>query len=281
MRVSTKTRKAPLGNGRPKTNHNEIEVRYRNSEKPRPFSMAAVRRGELKRLFVDRYGHVLPDDDGGRDDAWLMLHHLGWCPGDRPARMKSWLSLWAPWMPAEEATRLVASVTAKPLRWRADTLARCLGLTDADRTRLRITTIGCVDSTKAERAEARRERKARAKMEKRRKRGVRPRDEYLATSAECTKPWEAEGISRRTWYRRQARGTGVTPSILLSVYGGDGLVPRGDEGAHGARAYGLSVALKGTALFSRHKLTVLIPTMIREDKQASPHPTMRIAGGGA
>jgi hypothetical protein len=29
-----------------------------------------------------------------------------------------------------------------------------------------------------------------------------PRDEYLANSLSRSKPWESEGISRATWYRR-------------------------------------------------------------------------------
>jgi hypothetical protein len=36
-----------------------------------------------------------------------------------------------------------------------------------------------------------------------------PRAEYLACSFSRRKPWEAEGISRRTWERRRARGGAV------------------------------------------------------------------------
>jgi hypothetical protein len=32
---------------------------------------------------------------------------------------------------------------------------------------------------------------------------AQPRDEYEAQSVSRRKPWEAEGISRATWYRRQ------------------------------------------------------------------------------
>jgi hypothetical protein len=34
--------------------------------------------------------------------------------------------------------------------------------------------------------------------------GIISRDDYLAESVERQKPWLAEGISRRTWYRRRA-----------------------------------------------------------------------------
>jgi hypothetical protein len=47
-------------------------------------------------------------------------------------------------------------------------------------------------------------RKARNKRESRAKAGVKPRAEYLlAAAAAATKPWEAAGVSRRTWYRRR------------------------------------------------------------------------------
>jgi hypothetical protein len=58
-------------------------------------------------------------------------------------------------------------------------------------------------------AETKAERRLRIERERqrttRRKRGVKPRAEYLAAvtknSAQSTKPWEAEGVSRSTYYR--------------------------------------------------------------------------------
>jgi hypothetical protein len=190
-----------------KAKRREIAIRYRNGKEKKPVSMAALRCAEIKRLFVDRYGRALPDDDAGKDDARIMVHHLAMMSGDQRARMKSWLTVWAPWMSADETIELINIVIAKPLRWRADKLASRLNLREADRARLGITTIGAVDMTKAEREAARKARMRQAKREQRRKQGFKPRAEYLATSAERTKPWVAEGVSRRTWYRRnrQAR----------------------------------------------------------------------------
>jgi hypothetical protein len=45
-------------------------------------------------------------------------------------------------------------------------------------------------------------RKARQRQ-KRREQGTKPRAEYLAASVQQAKPWEADGVSRATWYRRQ------------------------------------------------------------------------------
>jgi len=47
--------------------------------------------------------------------------------------------------------------------------------------------------------------------DRRRRQGAQERAAYEAASAEKAKPWEAEGISRRTWYRRQAENRGTGP----------------------------------------------------------------------
>ena len=144
---------------------------------------------------------MLTDDDSGRDDALTMAHHLARRPGDQQRRIASWIDLHAPWMAADELADLITAVLAKPLRWRADKLGARLNLTDADRRRLRITTIGAVDRTKAERIADRKQRKREAERARRRARGTRPRKQYEAASLSATKPWLAAGCSRATWYR--------------------------------------------------------------------------------
>src|ERR1700683_121762 len=48
----------------------ETELRYNTRRRERePVNIAALRVAELRRLFRARYGHVLPDDDAGRDAA--------------------------------------------------------------------------------------------------------------------------------------------------------------------------------------------------------------------
>jgi hypothetical protein len=74
----------------------------------------------------------------------------------------------APWLDAHERERVVRramAVTAKlPM---ADTLAKQLGLTFADRQRLHITTIGAMDLDKAGRRARRKGRKAEQRAAKR------------------------------------------------------------------------------------------------------------------
>jgi hypothetical protein len=132
--------------------------RRRKAKRAAGFNIVAIRCAELERLFMARYGSsTLPDDDAGRDDALLMAHHLAHRPGEPSQRIAAWLGSAASWMNCAERED-IAAVIAKPLRWRADKLAARLGLTDVERQRLKIRTIGAVDLGKAARATRRAER---------------------------------------------------------------------------------------------------------------------------
>jgi len=183
-----------------KAKHREIAIRYRNGRKP--LSMAALRCAEIDRLLVARYGTVLPADDAGAEDARIMAHHLALMSGDPRRRITAWTGKRTPWMAPDAAERLIEQTIAKPLRWRADKLGKLLNLVEADRRRLGITTIGAADVTKEQRAAARKARKREAMQRRRRNAGAKPRSEYEAAAAGHGKPWEAEGVSRATWYRR-------------------------------------------------------------------------------
>ena len=67
--------------------------------------------------------------------------------------------------------------------------------------------------------EIRREQRREAEAQRRRKAGVRSRAEYEAGSLAALKPWENEGISRATWYRR-ARETGAWRCMVAMPSGG-------------------------------------------------------------
>jgi hypothetical protein len=173
--------------------HAAIAARYAAKKLERqPVSIAALRVAELRRLYRDRYGLVLSNDDSGRDDAVIMAHHLAKRP-DAERRIAAWLSLWCPWMPPGEVTATTAKVLAKPLRWRADRLAIVLNLNEAERRRLRITTIGAVDLTKEQRKARRRARDRALKEAGRRAAGAKLRVEYEAKSISRNKPWERSG----------------------------------------------------------------------------------------
>ena len=82
-------------------------------------------------------------------------------------------------------------------------------LLNTEREALRLWTMLPVDMTDEELAEQRKAKSRARGAAKRRQTGIRTRAEYLAS---VPKPWEAEGIHRRTWERRQARAASCVPS---------------------------------------------------------------------
>lgn len=185
--------------------HSEIARRYKWARRQGVrVSMASLRVYELTNLFHARYGRELPDDDAGRDDARVMVHHLGALSGDPRRRITPWLRQWCPWLSLAEAEELLIEAITRPQRWRADKLAWRMRLTAADRSALRITTIGAIDMSRAERARRRKLVNTIAKVAARRAKGIKPRAEYLASVLK-PRPWEAAGVSRATWYRGQRK----------------------------------------------------------------------------
>jgi len=118
-------------------------------------------------------------------------------------RTGDWLRRCAPWLDEIAIERLTATAIARPIRWRADSLAKRLNLTSEERDRLKIRTIGAIDLDKQQRKDRRRAHDRQAKEAKRRAASARPQ----ALSTSRTKPWIALGISRSKWYadRRAVR----------------------------------------------------------------------------
>jgi hypothetical protein len=122
---------------------------------------------------------------------------------------------YAPWLSQDDAMQMAEHALRNPIRLNADDLAQRLGVTDAMRTELRLTTIGATDVSKAERAERRRQLNKERLKANRREAGVKPRAEYLANALSRSKPWELEGISRATWYRRKRETGPCSPDVIL------------------------------------------------------------------
>lgn len=128
-----------------------------------------------------------------------------------------------------EAESVIQEADTIPKCRTADALGRWLRLTDEMRTALGICTIGSFDMSKRQRALRRRERSRARKEMKRRAAGKKSRVDFLVGAISRTQPWRAEGISRRTWYRRrgvaQVRphsplspcGTGAAPLYFLKL----------------------------------------------------------------
>lgn len=185
----------------------EVAKRYRKAAKRQrrhPLSLAAIRLSELTKLLDHRYGKMLiPETDDGLLAARVMVHHIGRLR-DAPRRISAWLATCTPWMPMAERERLIAEVSATPLRWSADRLGWRLRLTSAERSTLRICTIAAIGSSPDERRAARAAKQRERDERRRRATGQVSRSEYLARCHQQT-PWEAAGVSRSTWYRRLAQ----------------------------------------------------------------------------
>jgi hypothetical protein len=198
-----------------------------------------LRLGDLRRLLRHRYGHILPDDDAGRADLYELLLPVSLGPRSPSRLMRNVIETWAPWMPKAEAEQLVEQIERTPPTLRKRTgkdLGQLLGLTHAERERLRLWTIQAVDMTNEEMAAHRRRKRNLRREQKRRQQGIRSRTAYLATSLTKLKPWEKDGIHRRTWERRRKRLTQSLSQVvaqLNSCKGGTRLAARQQAEGHG------------------------------------------------
>jgi hypothetical protein len=182
------------------------------------FSLSPLRLSELQRLFVHRWGVQLPDDDAGADDLVLAFHQIAGGGFNVINRCIKWARVWAPWCSHADAAALATEIAAQPRPLKARALGERLGLTDRERTALKIQTIRPIDMTDGELVARRRQKDRERKAGKRRlERAAKP------PPVSHAKPWESEGISRRTWYRRMAkpesqkRGTKSVRSILNTI----------------------------------------------------------------
>jgi hypothetical protein len=93
------------------------------------------------------------------------------------------------------------------LMWgKAQTVGRMLGLTAKERTMWKITTIRACDQTTKQAAAASKAKKRDRERARRKAAGATPRKLSLSQ----TKPWEDDGVSRRTWERHRDANSCVT-----------------------------------------------------------------------
>jgi hypothetical protein len=182
------------------------------------FSLSAVRRAEIER-------HARYVGAADTEDFWRWLVAWSWHNGQNNRDPAGALMMAAGRMGGclTESQAITTLEQADDMRQHrnADKLARFLGITFPQRTALGITSIGSIDVNRRGRALLRKRRRRLYLERRRRSRGARPRAEYEANSLARAKPWEAEGVSRRTWYRR-IRGTGPKPANPTLKNGGHG-----------------------------------------------------------
>jgi hypothetical protein len=154
-------------------------------------------------------------------------------------KMRHAIELWAPWMPADAAKEMMAFAMRLPRFERCPTseeLGERLCVTNDIRNKLKLWPFKPMDMSDDELKAQRKARTAARRRERARLKGVVSRAEYLV-SVQKPKPWEVEGMSRRTWYRRRksvARGS----AQIIVLTGEHSPVPRrgggeSESGLHG------------------------------------------------
>jgi hypothetical protein len=143
-----------------KARHWEIKQRYERHSKvgKRTRSMAAIRLAELTRWLHDTHGAgcELEPGDAAVRIAEIFAHHIA-ALANPERRISQWLAFYAPTIPPQEQERLIGNAIGKPIHWSADKLAWKLRLTDEQRTRLKIKTIGAIDCNADQRKERRKQ----------------------------------------------------------------------------------------------------------------------------
>lgn len=155
----------------------EIARRYEAKPKvgKRSRSMAAIRLAELMRWLDDAYGAgaELEPSEQSILIARVFAHHLASLP-DSARRIDAWFRVYSPWIELRDREYLIREATSQPLKWSADKLAWKIRLTDATRTRLKITTIGAIDCNREQRAKRRHDARIQRQRAKRAAKRLKP-----------------------------------------------------------------------------------------------------------
>jgi len=189
------------------------------------FSVELLRLREIEKIIRSRHGAHIPDPTGTDDLDTCTAYVRAAAMARSGQNLEGWCARWAPWIDPV-SVKLIANDAA----WRrkmigADAVAKMLFVSLEERTAIDLKTIGAFDVPKEQRQklakETKRERDKNRQADKRKAEGRIDRASFEAASISAAKPWEAEGVSRRTWYRR----LGTSPSRVVNKSIGDTPVP--------------------------------------------------------
>lgn len=191
----------------------EKPSRKRSRRQEWAFSHEILRLREIEKIIRHRHRNGIPDPAGTDDFEMCFAYVRAVAMTPRCQDVVSWCETWAPWAVYQEAlVDLVYEERRRKYMLRSDAVAALLHVTLQERTALGLKTIGACDVSAEDRKALARDAKRlrdRTRQERKRKsEGRKDRASYVAASISAAKPWEAEGVSRRTWYRR----LGTSPS---------------------------------------------------------------------
>lgn len=208
----------------------EKKARRRSEHPDWKFSLEVLRLREIEKVIRSRHGRGVPDPYDTDDIDTCLAYVLAVAFTPRVQDVETWCEMWAPWISQAEIDLMKQKAARRKHMLPADSVAKLMNVTLAERTRLKLKTIGACDVCEEQRKkialELKREQDRARQEHKRMLEGRVSRAEYEASSVSQAKPWEAEGVSRRTWYRRH--GTGLSRVEDKTI--GDTPVPNSKTG---------------------------------------------------
>jgi hypothetical protein len=131
--------------------------------------LASIRLAELTRWLHHVHGAGIEldqDDPSSEQITRIFVHHLIVLK-DGSRRAAEWMATYCPWFTLRSREALITEATHCTIHWTADRLAWKIGLKDALRTELKITTIGAIDMSKEQRKARDKARRAEAEKARR------------------------------------------------------------------------------------------------------------------
>lgn len=189
-----------------------LAERYQSHIYSRPFH----RISDIVKLIHHRFhGPFVPENDDHCDGFVFVASQAAASKIRIPDELLNFIRIFIcrhyPWHPCADqiASKLAKQLSPTCSPMMSDAKAgKLLSLRLTERESLEITTISPADMSADDFLNYRREKKQQRDRErqarKRRANGAIPLEQYRAQSLSVLKPWEKEGISRRTWERRRA-----------------------------------------------------------------------------
>lgn len=201
----------------------------KHSRKGWHYSVEVHRLREIEAIIRHRFKGPIPDPDG-TDDRDTCLDFVRAAAFSLTGQdIASWCRVFAPWATETDLVPIIAEASKRRRMMRADGVAGLLHVTMAERLALKLRTIGAADMEKSARTKfmkgRKKERDRTRREQERRAAGMKDRESYVAQSISTAKPWEALGMSRRTWYRKGKPEVGTSVSRIEVIGKSDGPVP--------------------------------------------------------
>jgi hypothetical protein len=168
--------------------------------------ISRIRVGELRKLYAARFafgdldGWQFPEALGVTTEIIALINELGMLRSSRRDLVVAELARHAPWLLMSDIEAMVFSHRIE--RMRPDDLGNAIGLTAGERQKLGIKSIAAAGSTLAQRRKVQR---IKNRDLQRKKRGLAKLQKPRPANLSQLKPWEAKGVSRRTYYRNLKR----------------------------------------------------------------------------